>query len=163
MFSYFCGMKKQTIFHGSYVAVEKPLIVKSRFAKDFGEGFYCTMIEKQAVRWANRYETPVLSKYEYEPNPNLDVLEFDELSDEWLDFIADCRAGKTHNHDIVIGAMADDQIYNYVSDFISGVISREQFWVLAKFRYPTHQICFCTEKGLETLTFISSEECAYEE
>lgn len=77
--------------------------------------------------------------------------------------MADCRAGKTHNHDIVIGAMADDQIYNYVSDFISGVISREQFWVLAKFRYPTHQICFCTEKGLETLTFISSEECAYEE
>lgn len=84
------------------------------------------------------------------------------MTDEWLDFIADCRAGKPHNHDIVIGAMADDQIYNYVADFISGVITREQFWVLAKFKYPTDQICFCTDKALNTLTFKASENCAYE-
>ncbi len=34
------------------------------------------------------------------------------------------RSGKPHDHDIVIGAMADDQIYNYVSDYIEGVITR---------------------------------------
>ncbi|MDR1743871.1 MAG: DUF3990 domain-containing protein [Dysgonamonadaceae bacterium] len=27
------------IYHGSYIAVEKPQILKSRFPKDFGEGF----------------------------------------------------------------------------------------------------------------------------
>ena len=32
------------------------------------------------------------------------------MTDEWLDFIIDCRSGKTHSYDIVIGAMADDQI-----------------------------------------------------
>ena len=33
-------------------------------------------------------------------------------------------------------------IYNYVADFMNGVLTREQFWVLAKFKYPTHQINF---------------------
>lgn len=154
---------KQTIYHGSYIAVEEPRIIQSRFTKDFGEGFYCTTIIKQAIRWANKYDTPILSTYDYNPTSGLDILEFKELTDEWLDFITDCRAGKPHNHDIVIGAMADDQIYNYVADFIAGIISREQFWALAKFKYPTHQICFCTEKALKTLNFISSENCGYED
>ena len=154
---------KQTIYHGSYIAVEEPRIIQSRFTKDFGEGFYCTTIIKQAIRWANKYDTPILSTYDYKPTSGLDILEFKELTDEWLDFITDCRAGKPHNHDIVIGAMADDQIYNYVADFIAGIISREQFWALAKFKYPTHQICFCTEKALKTLNFISSENCGYED
>ena len=64
-----------------------------------------------------------------------------------------CRSGVPHPYDIVIGAMADDQIYSYVSDFIDGSITREQFWVLAKFKYPTHQINFCTEAALKCLEF----------
>ena len=80
------------------------------------------------------------------------------MTDEWLDFIVDCRSGKPHHHDIVIGAMANDQIYNFVADFIDGVITREQFWVLAKFKYPTHQINFCTEEALKCLEFVSAEE-----
>ena len=51
------------------------------------------------------------------------------MTEEWLDFIIDCRSGKSHNYDIVIGAMADDQIYNYISDYIEGVITRDQFGV----------------------------------
>ena len=58
---------------------------------------------------------------------NLQIKEFKEMTDEWLDFIIDCRSGKTHDYDIVIGAMADDQIYNYISDYMDGSITREQF------------------------------------
>ena len=83
----------------------------------------------------------------------LDIKEFKEMSDEWLDFIIDCRSGKSHKYDIVIGAMANDQIYNFVSDYIDGVITREQFWTLAKFKYPTHQINFCTENALKCLEY----------
>ena len=79
------------------------------------------------------------------------------MTDEWLDFIANCRKGIPHHYDIVIGAMANDQIYNYIEDFIAGVITREQFWVLAKFKYPTHQICFSTEASLRCLSFVESE------
>ena len=81
------------------------------------------------------------------------------MTEEWLDFNVACRSGQPHDYDIVIGAaMADDQIYNYVSDYIDGTITREQFWVLAKYKYPTHQINFCTPKALECLDFISSED-----
>ena len=43
--------------------------------------------------------------------------------------------------------MADDQIWDYVEDYMEGSITREAFWILAKFKYPTHQIVFCTQKG----------------
>ena len=142
------------VYHGSYTTVETPKIIKSRFPKDFGEGFYCTELEEQAVRWANRYDIAVVSAYEYTPDKNLNSLIFTEMTEQWLDFIVDCRSGKKHNFDIVVGAMANDQIYNYISDFIDGVITREQFWVLAKFKRPTPQICFGNEKALKTLQFI---------
>ena len=146
------------LFHGSYTAIEQPKILKSRFPKDFGEGFYCTELKQQAVRWASRYDTAVVSVYEYVSDENLKMLVFKEMTEEWLDFIVDCRSNKKHNFDIVIGAMANDQIYNYISDFIDGILTREQFWVLAKFKRPTHQVCFCNEKALNTLHFIDYHE-----
>jgi len=147
-----CFMK---VYHGGQVAVKMPGILKSRFPKDFGKGFYCTELESQAIRWASRYDSAVVSIYEYTPDKTLKVLNFEEMTEEWLDFIIDCRAGGVHAFDIVSGAMANDQIFNYISDYIDGILTREQFWVLAKFKHPTHQICFCNEKALQTLQFIS--------
>lgn len=150
-------MGKMLVFHGSYTEVQQPRIIVGRNTKDFGTGFYCTVIKEQAERWAKRYATPVVNIYSLLINEKLDILEFREMTDEWLDFIIACRSGKPHQHDIVIGAMANDQIYNYVSDYIDGVITREQFWMLAKFKYPTHQINFCSEQSLSCLTFYKSE------
>jgi hypothetical protein len=141
------------VYHGGFIPIEKPEILKSKFSKDFGEGFYCTKLEEQAERWASRYDTPVVSIYEYTPNETLSMLVFEEMTEKWLDFIVECRSGGKHSYDIVIGAMANDQIYNYISDFIDGILNREQFWVLAKFKQPTHQICFCSVKALKTLQF----------
>lgn len=56
--------------------------------------------------------------YEYDEDKSLNIKEFNMLSDECLDFIINCRNGVKHDYDIVVGAMADDQIYNYVSDLI---------------------------------------------
>lgn len=146
------------IYHGSYTKILSPQILKGPFTKDFGDGFYCTEIRKQAQKWAKRYDTPIVNIYEYQPNNQLKTLYFKEMTDEWLDFIVACRNGESHSFDIVIGAMANDQIYNYVADFMNGVITREQFWVLAKFKYPTHQINFCTSQALTCLTFKGYEE-----
>lgn len=146
------------IYHGSYTKILSPQILKGPFTKDFGDGFYCTEIRKQAQKWAKRYDTPIVNIYEYQPNNHLKTLYFKEMTDEWLDFIVACCNGESHSFDIVIGAMANDQIYNYVADFMNGVITREQFWVLAKFKYPTHQINFCTSQALTCLTFKGYEE-----
>ena len=150
-------MGMMTVYHGGYQPVDKPEIRKGRNTKDFGIGFYCTVIKEQAERWARRYDTKVVSIYDVRLNEKLNIKEFKEMTEEWLDFIIDCRSGKSHTYDIVIGAMADDQIYNYISDYIDGVITREQFWVLAKFRYPTHQIVFCSDNALQCLKYRDCE------
>ena len=150
-----------TIYHGGYVPVEKPELRQGKYPKDFGFGFYCTEIYEQAVRWALRYDTPVVSKYQYKidgSTQKLKILQFDEMTEEWLDFIVQCRSGKGHDFDIVSGAMANDQIFNYIADFMAGILTREQFWVLAKFKRPTHQICFCSAAALDCLSFSGSEE-----
>lgn len=150
-------MGKMLIYHGSFTEIKTPAIITGRNTKDFGNGFYCTVIREQAERWARRFKTPRVNIYSVLLDESLDILEFKTMTEEWLDFILDCRAGKKHNHDIVIGAMADDQIYNYISDYIDGIITRQQFWNLAKFKYPTHQISFCTEQALKCLKFESCE------
>ena len=151
-------MAKMTVYHGSYMSVEHPEIRLGRNTKDFVTGFYCTVIKEQAQRWAKRYDTKIVSIYEVRLNPDLKIKEFIDMTDEWLDFIIACRSGKSHDYDIVIGAMANDQIYNYISDYVDGAITREQFWVLAKFKYPTHQINFCTKEALKCLEYRGFEE-----
>lgn len=151
-------MKQNIIFHGSNVEVAKPRILQNGFYKDFGYGFYCTNIEKQAKRWAiTRKGASIINRYNYISDEALKVLCFEQMTEEWLDFIVACRKGIEHEYDIVEGPMADDQIWNYVEGFISGKIPRDAFWELVKFSYPTHQIVFCTEKAIKTLTFEGSE------
>lgn len=151
-------MSKQIIYHGSYCKVEEPKIKDGKYTKDFGKGFYCTILKEQAEKWAKKYSTPTINVYEYSQNTNLKIKEFTIMTEEWLDFIISCRSGKEHEYDIVIGAMADDQVYNYITDLISGQITREAFWELAKFRHPTHQIAFCTLEALKCIKFVGIEE-----
>ena len=146
-------MAKLTVYHGGYIPVENPEIRIGRNTKDFGNGFYCTIIKEQAKRWAKRYDTKVVSVYDVRLDTSLHIKDFKEMSEEWLDFIVACRHGEPHDYDIVIGAMANDQIYNFISDYLDGSITREQFWVMAKFKYPTHQINFCTENALKCLEY----------
>lgn len=151
-------MEKMIVYHGSNVEVPVPRILQNGFYKDFGYGFYCTSYEKQAKRWAmTRKGESILNRYEYRLHPDLKVMSFAEMTDEWLDFVVDCRRGIEHDYDIVEGPMADDQIWNFVEGFVAGRIPREAFWGLVKFNYPTHQIVFCTEAALSTLTFEGSE------
>ena len=128
-------MEKNIIYHGSNVEVSVPRILQNGFYKDFGYGFYCTSYEKQAKRWAlTRRGASTVNHFE-----------------------VDCRRGIEHDYDIVEGPMADDQIWNFVEGFIDGKIPRDAFWGLVRFNYPTHQIVFCTESALKTLTFEGSE------
>lgn len=149
----------RTLFHGSQVEVKYPEIRVQKYHKDFFWGFYCTIMEEQAVRWAVRFGgTGVVNVYSFDDNKELSVKRFPEMTDEWLDFIAACRSGVPHSYDVVEGPMADDVIFNYVQSFLDGEISRAAFWELAKFRHPTHQISFHTARALSALRFERSYE-----
>lgn len=148
-----------TLYHGTNTIVRVPEVRVSGYNKDFGFGFYCTRLERQAQRWAlSKAKSHIVCVYKYIPNDSLNVKIFPEMTDEWLDFVASCRHGESHPYDIVEGPMADDEIWDYVEDFLSGRIDREAFWALARFKHPTHQIIFCTDRALQTIQF----ERAYE-
>ncbi len=150
-------MGKNVVYHGSNVTVHEPKILVNGHYKDFGYGFYCTNIEKQAKRWAlTKRGESVVNKYEYAESAELKICRFSEMTEEWLQFVVDCRRGIEHTFDVVEGPMADDQIWDYVEDYIAGIISKTAFWELVKFKYPTHQIVFCTEDALRTLKFEGS-------
>ena len=147
------------LYHGSREVVKSPEIRILRYSKDFYFGFYCTLMREQAKRWAVRFSGKgIVNEYEYVQGISLKMLNFPEMTEEWLDFIIDCRRGKSHDYDIVEGPMANDTIFNYIQDFIDGKISRSAFWELAKFKKPTHQISFHTARALETLTFKAAYE-----
>ncbi len=146
------------LYHASKEIVQFPEIRKAKYTKDFSWGFYCTNNIDQAIRWANRGTgEPIINYYNYEPKESLRILKFDGMTDEWLDFIANCRNGEIHSYDIVEGPMANDTVWNYVNDFLTGRITRKQFWVLAEFKYPTHQISFHTLAALNCLSYERSK------
>ena len=152
-------MNETTVYHGSKQTVEFPEIRVAKFNKDFYFGLYCTVLPEQARRWACRFTGKgIVNEYVFEADEALNVLEFPEMTEEWLDFIAACRNGRPHSYDVVEGPMADGTIFNYVQDFVDGKISREAFWELARFKRPTHQISFHTARALAALTFVTSYE-----
>lgn len=148
-----------TLFHGSGMAVDEPEIRTPQYAKDFGAGFCCTANYSQAERWARRHnnpkrgEMPTVNLYLYDPDSSLSYKVFEEMSEEWLDFIVACRKGVSHTYDIVEGPMADDTIWDYLDAYMSGEITRAAFWELAKYKHPTHQISFHTKEALKCLRF----------
>lgn len=151
-------MENTILYHGSNVIVENPKILTDGHFKDFGYGFYCTGIKKQAIRWSlTKRGSSIVNNYEYRPNSSLKIKIFKEINDEWLDFVVNSRKGLKHNYDIVEGPMADDQIWDYVEDYVDGSITKEAFWELVKFKYPTHQIVFCSDEALKTLKYKGSE------
>ena len=77
-----------TIYHGSNVILKNPKVLTNGFYKDFGYGFYCTNLEKQAQRWAlTKRNKHVVNIYSYEPDNTLNILKFTTMTDEWLNLL----------------------------------------------------------------------------
>lgn len=75
-------MALMTVYHGGCQAVERPDIRVNKNTKDFGTGFYCTVIKEQAQRWARRYNTKIVSIYDVRIPSDLKVLKFKEMTED---------------------------------------------------------------------------------
>lgn len=125
----FFSETNRVIYHGSNCAIPNPKILIHGYIKDFGYAFYCTDFLAQAKKWAaTRKGDSVVNVYEYSSQPSLQILSFPNMTEEWLDFIVDCRRDLKHDYDIIEGPMADDQIWDYVDDLATGAITRQAFW-----------------------------------
>lgn len=154
-----------TLYHGSYVMVEKPDLKHSRKNVDFGSGFYLTPIYSQAQKWCEKFKRRnkegIVSIYSFNQSllDELKVLKFDSYSEEWLDFILSCRSqNDTSDYDIVIGGVANDKVFNTVELFFENLIDKSEAIKRLKYEKPNLQICFRTEKALSRLHFEGSKK-----
>jgi len=147
------------LYHGSDMIVMKPQIVAANRLLDFGEGFYTTTNYDQAVRWAGkvslRRNTAVqyISAYELELDKVkelLSIIEFKKPDEDWLEFICACRSGKNIgiDYDIVIGPVADDNVYTTVKLFETGVLDKDETIKRLKVEKLFDQVLFHNEEAL---------------
>jgi len=154
------------LYHGSYMVIEKPDLIHSRTDVDFGRGFYLTPIYEQAEKWCGKFKRRgkpgVISRYEFSESAycEIKVLRFDTYSEEWLDYVLNCRSGKdTTDYDIVIGGIANDRVFNTVELFFDHLIDKEEAIKRLRYEKPNQQICFRTEAALNGyLHFEGSEQ-----
>ncbi len=144
------------LYHGSYMEIRKPDVVHSRNYLDFGRGFYTTPLYEQAVRWCEKFKRRgrkgIVSCYQFDEKAyhELRVLTFDGYSDEWLDFIMNCRRGNdSTDYDIVAGGIANDKVFNTVELYYDNLIDKIEAIRRLRYEKPNMQICFRTEKAID--------------
>lgn len=153
------------LYHGSWLEIPNPDLSHSRPNVDYGRGFYTTPLLEQAIKWCGKFKRRgkqgIVSRYEFNElaYQKLKMLKFDSYSEEWLDFILNCRSGKdTSDYDIVMGGIANDKVFNTVELYFDHLIDKKEAINRLCYEKPNMQICFRTEVSLvKYLRFEGSE------
>ena len=152
------------LYHGSNIVVDEPKILPSQRFLDFGMGFYTTTAEEQAKRWALRVgarrksKEQFLSVYDFDleaAKKELNIIEFQKADEAWLTFVTACRNGHNINekYDIVMGPVADDNVYATVQLYELGVLEKEEALKRLKVEELYDQILFHSEAALRFCRF----------
>jgi hypothetical protein len=156
------------LYHGSNLIVEKPRPVEQNRYLDFGFGFYTTSNLEQARNFAlkvvkRKGGTPIVNIYEFDEK-QVETLEsfkrFISPDEDWLDFVSENRNGvyKGENYGIIIGPVANDDVYTTLQLFMGGFLTREQTLQTLKIKKLYDQYVFATKEAMELLHFVSYEE-----
>ena len=152
------------LYHTSNVEIRIPDVRHSREHLDFGRGFYLTSLREQAEKYGQRFlrkgETAVMNVYELD-NENLQEFSrivFEAYDSKWLDYVTACRKGQDRAiYDIIEGGIADDQVFDTIDLYFSGIYTYEQALDQLRFKHPNHQVCITNQLVLDKhLRFIES-------
>ena len=149
------------LYHGSNIAFDRIDLSKSHNRRDFGRGFYCTILEKQASEWAHRLYMRNLSgkeyvyQYVFHQSESLKIKHFYALDAEWLEFIKNNRikGGIQHSYDVVIGPVADDNTMETVQLYMSGILKSSEAVDRLRYNKVYNQVSFHTPHALKHLKF----------
>jgi hypothetical protein len=163
------------LYHGSLEIIKEPNPFIGRKNVDFGQGFYLTDLQEQAIRWLNRRKKTnqqkkgILNIYEYTENSNLKIKQFKGYSEEWLDFVILNRTSENvpqnMDYDIAIGNIADDEVIvavdNYIELAAKGRATKNTKLALLdelSFAHPNSQYAFKSIQSINCLKFVKYEE-----
>ncbi len=164
------------LYHGSNTDIKTIDLAMCRPYKDFGRGFYLTVLKEQAEKMANRVArlyggTPVVNTFEIEDEfllkSDLRIKNFGtETSEEWARFVMNNRNRKfqdfsssecnlDNKFDIVIGPIANDDMAVLFRQYENGIISFENMVSGMIYKETTNQYSFHTEKAISLLRKVS--------
>ena len=160
------------LYHGSNTNIKEINLAMCRPYKDFGQGFYLTVMKEQAERMAKRVAriyggSPVLNVYEIDDSflelKDLNIRDFgEETSEEWARFVRNNRSKRftdfsnpecnlDNKYDIVIGPIADDDMALLFRQYENGMITFENMLSGMIYKKTTNQYSFHTQKAISLL------------
>ena len=154
------------LYHGSTDIIKDPRILEQQRLLDFGKGFYLTSNKEQAERWAlikkkrNHGEseaivTVFLIANDLSLNSGLKIKRFETANEEWLDFVLFNRSNDTsHGYDVVTGPVANDTLYQTLTLFEAGILTKEETINRLKVHRLFDQISLHTHEALACIRFI---------
>lgn len=156
------------LYHGSNTFIERIDLARCRPYKDFGQGFYLTGIEEQAVQMARRTAAiyggePVVTLFGFDEaaaltDASLSVKRFAEPDEEWALFVMANRSRErthpVHAYDIVIGPVADDTIATLFRNFGDGVIDLPTLVAGLRYKKISSQYFFHSARALQYLEIL---------
>ncbi len=152
------------LYHGTNIDFEEIKLSCCRPNKDFGQGFYLTDIRSQAEAMAVRrceFEesgVPIVLEFEFDERlleeESFDVLKFEGVSEAWAEFILKNRMAqgqRMHNHDIVVGPVADDGVVFQLNLYMQHLITIDTLVKELTYRKLNNQYYFGTECAIQQL------------
>lgn len=159
------------LYHGSNLKINKIELTKCKPYKDFGQGFYCTTIKKQAEFMAERVVRrqggiKTINSFELDEgifnDKEINIKKFDKPSKEWAKFILNNRdrnftysnskeCNSDNKYDLVIGPVADDDIIVLFRTFVNGLIDIDTLIKELTYKELTDQYSFHTIKAIKYL------------
>lgn len=158
------------LYHGSTMAVRKPIVSRGRGKTDFGKGFYTTTSREQAEKWAQIKRDrigdeahAIVSVFELDDavlnNPAYHTRHFDGATAEWLDFVVGNRRGEVHhNFDLIMGPVANDKLYATITLYENGILDANAAIEQLNTHQLFDQLSFHTTKACKLLTFVETFE-----
>jgi hypothetical protein len=154
------------LYHGSNVKISEIDLSQCNPYKDFGQAFYLTTEENQAMDIANaRVDIfggkPVVNVFCFDEtllnNGTLTFKSFDGYTEGWADFIFQHRDESKvppyqHSFDVVYGPIANDRVGLQIRNYRLGNIDKKEF--LRRLKYMkgiTFQYAFCTAQAIKKL------------
>jgi hypothetical protein len=159
------------LYHGSNTEIEQVDLSKCRPYKDFGRGFYTTVVKEQswrmALRTAKRYGGgPCVTVFsivnEVFSRSGLKIRIFENPTEQWAQFVINNRYPKLgdihgsecntdNKYDIVQGPVANDDLNFIFNQYVTGLVPMEYLAAQMKEKKLTDQISFHTVNAVREL------------
>ena len=160
------------LYHGSNLDIKEIKLAMCRPYKDFGQGFYLTVIREQAENMARRVAMlyggeAVLNQYDLDEKSlmgkDLKIKNFGEkTSEEWARFVKNNRNRKftdvsspesniDNKYDIVIGPIANDAMAILFRQYENGMIDFDTMVKGMEYKETTNQYSFHTDRAIRLL------------